>query len=84
MIAALGSVLLALCGVPQALQAYRKPWSTRGLSWSFLAAWGFGEACLLVSLWRVVPWIVLVNYAANTWLVGYIAAVKRIQGSGLE
>lgn len=81
MIAALGSLLLALCGLPQALQAYRKPWSTRGLTWAFLAAWGVGEVCLLVALWGApgVPWIVLVNYAANAALVGYIAVVKAYQ-----
>ena len=84
MIAALGSVLLALCGLPQALKAYRKPWSTRGLSWSFLAAWGVGELCLFCALWPAaragaVPWIVLANYATNAGLVAYIAGVKASQ-----
>ena len=84
MIAALGSVLLALCGLPQAIKAYRRPDSTRGLSWAFLAAWGLGECLLLVALSGparagAVPWVVLANYATNVWLVGFIVVVKATQ-----
>ena len=81
MIAALGSLLLALCGLPQAIKAYRRPDSTRGLSWAFLAAWGSGEICLLCALYDApgVPWVVLANYAANVWLIGYIVVVKAMQ-----
>ncbi len=72
-----GSVLLALCGLPQAFRAKRDPSSTRGLSWLFLVAWGLGELALLVGLWGSVPWPVLVNYAGNAALVAYVASVKR-------
>jgi hypothetical protein len=73
----IGAVLLALCGVPQAFAAWRKPESTRGLSWLFLAAWGLGEIFMLYGMLGFVSLHVAANYAGNIVLVCYIAGVKN-------
>ncbi len=72
MIATIGAVLLALCGVPTAWRAYKRPASTRDLSWAFLAMWGLGEVLMLAGLWYVMPWAVRLNYAGNAVLVAYV------------
>ena len=72
----IGSVLLALCGVPLAWNAWRDPESTRGLSWIFLAMWWAGELAMVAGLVRVVSVHVLANYAGNVALISYVAGVK--------
>jgi uncharacterized protein with PQ loop repeat len=38
----LASALLSICGLPQAIQSFKQKHS-HGLSWGFIALWGFGE-----------------------------------------
>lgn len=71
----IGSALLTLCGLPQAFQAKRKPSSTIGLSWAFLACWGLGELFML-GLAPVVSGPVVANYVFNVAIVGYLCRVK--------
>lgn len=60
-----GSILFALCALPQALQSYRQGHS-EGLSWAFLAMWGGGEvATLLYVLEKGNLLPLLFNYGLN-------------------
>ena len=79
----LGAVMLALCGVPQAWWAYKRPASTAGLSWPFLALWGAGELCLFAGLLNAASTQVLANYALNFLLVCYVMGVKWVNRTSL-
>lgn len=62
----LGSVLLAVCGLPQALKSIREGHS-RGVSPTFLMFWLGGELCYLYSTaakFGLVSWLVF-NYVGN-------------------
>ena len=79
-----GAVLLALCGLPQAVRAYRRPESTRGLSWAFLSAWGFGELAMTAGMLGYVSWHVIGNYLLNITFILYMSAVKWNLPPGAE
>lgn len=42
-----GSLLFALCAIPQAIQSWRQKHSN-GLTWSFLLMWFFGEVLMII------------------------------------
>jgi hypothetical protein len=73
---AIGSLLLALCGVPQAWRAWRRPRSTRQLAWTFLVAWFLGEALMFAGMAPIASWPVLANYLGNTLLTGFLLYSK--------
>lgn len=61
----IGSILFALCGLPQALMAWKNK-NSDGLSWIFLMMWFFGEVftfTYVVTKEDVLP--LLVNYSLN-------------------
>ena len=60
----LGSLLLALCGVPQAIQSYKDKHSD-GISWGFLLLWAFGELFAMVYVGEKVDLPLLLNYATS-------------------
>lgn len=61
----IGSVLLALCGLPQAYKSYIDKHSD-GLSWGFILMWGIGEIFVLFYIVLTsLDWILILNYAAN-------------------
>ncbi len=64
MIGWLGSVLLALCGIPQAWQSAKQGHS-RGISAFFLAAWFAGELLTLAYVWPDKNLPLIVNYSCN-------------------
>lgn len=64
----LGSIALALCGLPQAIECYRKG-NSRGLSWAFLLLWFFGELFTLAYVWDKSDIPLIVNYVANIGLL---------------
>lgn len=75
-----GGILLAICGLPQAILSWRQGHS-EGIDWSFLWAWFIGEVFLLVHVlhlyglnWLAAP--LLLNYAFNIVLVGVILRYK--------
>jgi len=74
-----GSFLLAVCALPQAIEAKKDASSTRGLSWWFLWCWLLGELFTLAGLSQAVSGPVLCNYVFNTALIWYIMTVKRDQ-----
>lgn len=75
-----GGILLAICGLPQALASWQQGHS-RGLDPVFLWAWFIGEVLLLlhVSLLHGLSWFaapLLVNYAFNVVLLAIIIKFK--------
>ncbi len=79
----LGSILLAVCGAPQALKSIREGHS-RGMSHSFLMFWLGGELCYLYSTaakFGLVSWLVF-NYVGNivfVLVIIYFALFPREQ-----
>lgn len=72
----LGSFLLAVCGLPQAIESYRTK-SSKGITWSFLLMWLFGEILTLTFLipkTGVLP--LLFNYSANILFISVIIYYK--------
>jgi uncharacterized protein with PQ loop repeat len=72
----IGSILLALCGLPQAIQSIRTK-SSDGISTLFLAMWGVGEVFILAYiLLTTLDLILILNYSFNIVLVAIIAFYK--------
>ena len=80
----IGAFLLAVCGVPQVVKAYRNPESTRGLSWWFLGTWIVGEFALLYGLVGFVSWHVVGNYIVNILIVCVLMGYKYSLPPGAE
>jgi uncharacterized protein with PQ loop repeat len=83
-----GSILFALCAVPQAWQSWKQKHSD-GLSWSFLLMWFFGEVLTIIYVAQkddVAP--LLANYCLNIALllviIWYRLFPQRIIASASE
>lgn len=59
-----GSILFAICGLPQAWQCWRDG-HARGLNWFFLLAWLGGELLTIAYVWPKGDVILLFNYGTN-------------------
>jgi uncharacterized protein with PQ loop repeat len=66
----LGSIALAVCAIPQAVQSYRTK-SSAGINPWFIGLWGLGEACLIIYNWGDTP--LMVNYTVNLVCIAVIA-----------
>ena len=72
----IGSLLLALCGMPQMLQSIKQGHS-QGISKSFLFMWGLGELLLIIYIWNGnKDGILLANYSLNAIIVLIISFYK--------
>lgn len=71
----LGSVCLALCGVPQALQSYKDKHS-HGITWGMLLLWAFGEVFALAYVFNKLDAPLILNYAINIFVVGLMLYYK--------
>ena len=71
----IGGVLLASCGLPQAVKSYRQRHSY-GLSLWFLLMWLWGEILVLAYVLPKGHWPLIFNYAANICLVLVILYFK--------
>ena len=60
----LGSILLAFCGLPQALESYKTK-NSDGLTWGFVLMWFVGEICTFVYIIPKMDLPLLFNYSAN-------------------
>lgn len=71
----IGSILFAICGLPQAIQCW-KDGHSRGLNWFFLLAWFWGEVFTIAYVWpkRDIP--LLANYAAN---MGFLLVMVKFK-----
>lgn len=60
----IGSLLLAFCGLPQALKCWREK-TAKGLDWGFLGAWFIGEVMTFAYVLPKMDFPLMVNYSAN-------------------
>lgn len=60
----IGSILLAFCGLPQAIESFKTK-SSAGLTWGFISMWFIGEICTFVYIIPKMDLPLLFNYSAN-------------------
>jgi uncharacterized protein with PQ loop repeat len=60
----IGSIFLAVCGVPQAWMSYRQGHS-EGISLGFLLLWTFGEMFTIIYVIPKADLPLLLNYSSN-------------------
>jgi len=71
----LGSICLAICGIPQAWQSIKDKHS-HGISWGFVLLWAFGEIFALAYVYDKLDLPLLLNYATNILILGVILYFK--------
>lgn len=71
----LGSICLAICGIPQAWQSIKDKHS-HGISWGFVLLWAFGEVFALAYVYDKLDLPLLLNYATNILILGVILYFK--------
>jgi len=71
----LGSICLALCGVPQAIQSWNDKHS-HGISWGMLLLWAFGECFALTYVFNKLDMPMVMNYGINIFVVGLMLYYK--------
>jgi uncharacterized protein with PQ loop repeat len=79
----LGSICLAICGIPQAWMSYKDKHS-HGISWAFLLLWAFGEVFALAYVYNKLDAPLLLNYAVNIGIVGIILFYKIKPQTSIE
>ena len=60
----IGSILFAACGIPQALDSFKKG-NSDGLTWAFLLMWLGGEILTLIYIIPKLDWPLIFNYTNN-------------------
>jgi len=71
----LGSICLAICGIPQAWQSIKDKHS-HGISWGFVLLWAFGEIFALAYVYDKLDLPLLLNYATNILILAVILYYK--------
>ena len=69
-----GALLLAFCGLPQALQSIEQGHS-EGVSEFFVLMWGIGEICCMVYVYKTrerMDWPLMTNYILNLTFITII------------
>lgn len=67
-IAAIGSLMLAVCGLPQAIKSWRMG-SAEGVSLVMLMLWLVGEILLGIYVSLIGQFVMLINYLSNVIIV---------------
>ena len=70
-----GSIFLAICGLPQAYASWKQGHSN-GISSGFLALWGFGEVLTLLYVIHKMDAPLLLNYFTNILSLSVIIFYK--------
>jgi uncharacterized protein with PQ loop repeat len=70
-----GSILLAFCGLPQAIESFKTK-NSDGLTWGFLIMWGVGELFTIVYIIPKWHWPLIFNYTANIIFISIITYYK--------
>ena len=71
----IGSLLLALCGLPQAIESYKTK-SSEGLTWGFISMWFVGEILTVIYIIPKWHWPLIFNYTANIIFLSVILYYK--------
>ena len=71
----LGSICLAICGIPQAWQSFKDKHS-HGISWGFVLLWAFGEIFALAYVYDKLDLPLLLNYSTNILILAVILYYK--------
>jgi uncharacterized protein with PQ loop repeat len=71
----IGAILLAFCGLPQAIHSWRTG-SSAGVTWGLISMWGLGEVFTIVYVFPKMDWPLLFNYAANIVFISVIMWFK--------
>lgn len=71
----IGSILLAFCGLPQAIESIKTK-SSEGLTWGFIGMWFIGEICTFVYILPKMDLPLLLNYTANIIFLSIIIFYK--------
>ncbi len=71
----LGSILLAFCGLPQALESYKTK-NSDGLTWGFILMWFVGEILTVIYIIPKWHWPLIFNYTANIIFLSVILYYK--------
>ena len=74
MIVTIGSILLALCGLPEAWKCYKEKKCTIG--WPMLLMWLIGEILLIIFAIQTEQYVLLINYFANLAFVAIMIRYK--------
>ena len=75
MIGWFGSILLAFCGLPQAIESYKTKYS-EGLTWGFIGMWFVGEIMTIIYILPQMVLPLLFNYTANVIFLSIIIYYK--------
>lgn len=75
MIGWIGSILLAFCGLPQAIESWKTK-NSDGLTWGFLIMWGLGEIFTIIYIIPKWHWPLIFNYTANIIFISIIVYYK--------
>ncbi len=71
----IGSILLAFCGLPQAIESWKTK-SSAGLTWGLLAMWFAGEVFTFIYILPKMDLPLLFNYTANIIFLSIIIYYK--------
>lgn len=71
----IGSILLAFCGLPQAIESYKTK-SSAGLTWGFILMWFVGEILTVIYIIPKWHWPLIFNYTANIIFLSVILYFK--------
>jgi uncharacterized protein with PQ loop repeat len=71
----LGSILMAFCGLPQAIESIRTK-SSEGLTWGFISMWFLGEILTFIYILPKMDLPLLFNYTANIIFLSIIIYYK--------
>jgi uncharacterized protein with PQ loop repeat len=71
----IGSILLAFCGLPQAIESFKTK-NSDGLTWGFLIMWGVGELFTIIYIIPKWHWPLIFNYTANIIFISIIVYYK--------
>lgn len=70
-----GGILLAFCGLPQAIQSYKTK-NSDGLTWGLLSMWMLGEILTIAYVLPKMHLPLIFNYAANIVFLSIIIWYK--------
>jgi uncharacterized protein with PQ loop repeat len=71
----IGSIMLSICGLPQAVQSFKDKHSN-GISWGFILLWWFGEIFAVIYVISKREYPIIFNCALNTVIVSIIFYYK--------